>query len=95
MQPFPVATTATAPSPRSPRNIQTENNSQYDMATERGLYSTISIIHSVYYLFLHPTHPKKNPQVSLTPLSLRPAQIYMLMLKAVTFNTCHTVRNVE
>jgi len=53
------ATTSTAPSPRSSRNTQTENNNQYDMATERGLYSTVSIIHSVYYLSPTPTTSKK------------------------------------
>ena len=94
MQPFPAATTTTAPSPRSSRNAQTENNIQHDMATVRRLYSTISIIHSVYYLSPNPPPPKKKrktPHVSLKLLNLRPA-LYMSMLKAVMFNTCHTAR---
>ena len=80
MQPFPAATTTTAPSPRSSRNAQTENNIQHDMATVRRLYSTISIIHSVYYLSPNPPPPKKkkkNPTRQLETTQSSPCSIYV------------------
>jgi len=62
------------------------------MATERSLYSTISIVRNGYF-YHHPPPQKKELHDSLTPLSFPPG-LHILTQKAVILDTWRKVRKV-